>query len=336
METVMMYGMSATTTMEMEANRPAQYEIMPDTTVEEMRALFFDKTALIEPNYGLWQLNSGGHRYYYRYDEQGNPEFYPSVTTILSQTMPKTPFLIDWIAKNGVDESERIKADRANYGTFMHAQFETLLINRSYDLDMLKYELKQYIDYNHLPEDFIHYADDLKKDVLSFAQFVLDYDVRPLAIEIALYHPIHKYAGMIDCPCVMKAKPESDEYITAIVDFKSGKKGFYENCEIQLGMYRDMWNENFPQHPIERIFNFAPKDWRKKPTYNLKEQTKSPNLKKIPALLEIAAIEDDKKENVFTSVNGVIDLRNADLTQNVTSLTLSELIKAKAPKGRKE
>lgn len=309
------------------------YEIIPGMTVEEMTAMFFDEKTLIEPPYKVWQLNSKGHRYYYRYDDAGNPEFFPSVTTILSQTLPKAPHLINWIANKGIEEAERYKGERAAYGTFMHAAFEELLINRAYDLDGLKGKLKEYIEVYRLPDDFIYYADDLKKDVLAFAQFVLDYDVRPLAVEIALVHPYYKYAGMIDCPCTMRAKIGSDDRINAIVDFKSGRKGFYEESEIQLGMYRDMWNVNFEQFPVTRIFNFSPKDWRKRPSYNLKEQTDSPNIRKIPYLLEIAAIEDEKKDNTFTSVNGMVLLDNApDLTQNVISLSLAELIKTKAPK----
>lgn len=309
------------------------FEIIPGMTVEEMTAMFFDEKTLIEPPYKVWQLNSKGHRYYYRYDDAGNPEFFPSVTTILSQTLPKAPHLINWIANKGIEEAERYKGERAAYGTFMHAAFEELLINRAYDLDGLKGKLKEYIEVYRLPDDFIYYADDLKKDVLAFAQFVLDYDVRPLAVEIALVHPYYKYAGMIDCPCTMRAKIGSDDRINAIVDFKSGRKGFYEESEIQLGMYRDMWNVNFEQFPVTRIFNFSPKDWRKRPSYNLKEQTDSPNIRKIPYLLEIAAIEDEKKDNTFTSVNGMVLLDNApDLTQNVISLSLVELIKTKAPK----
>lgn len=321
----------------LEIEQPAEaYEILPGMTVEEMTAMFFDEKTLIEPSYKVWQLNSKGHRYYYRYDDAGNPEFFPSVTTILSQTLPKAPHLINWIANKGIEEAERYKGERAAYGTFMHAEFEELLINRAYDLDGLKAKLKDYIENNKLPADFIYYADDLKKDVLAFAQFVLDYDVKPLAVEIALVHPYYKYAGMIDCPCTMRAKIGSDDRINAIVDFKSGRKGFYEESEIQLGMYRDMWNVNFEQFPVTRIFNFSPKDWRKKPSYNLKEQTESPNIRKIPYLLEIAAIEDEKRDNTFTAVNGVVVLDDApDLSQNVISLSLAELIKSKAPAEKK-
>lgn len=308
-------------------------EIMPGMTVEEMTAMFFDKNALIEPPYKVYQLNSKGYRYYYRYDESGQPIFYPSVTTILNQTLPKPYNLVSWIADKGMEEAERIKAERAAYGTFMHSQFEELLINRTYCLDELKGRLKDFIDQQHLAADFIYYADELKKDMLSFAQFVIDYDVRPMAVEIALVHPYKNYAGMIDCPCTMKAKIGSDERINAIVDFKSGRKGFYEGCEIQLHLYKDMWNENFPQHQITRLFNFAPKDWRKKPTYNLKDQTDSENAKKIPSLLEIAAIEDGKRENTFTATYGDINLDgDGDLTTNIVSMTLAEIIKKKNTK----
>ncbi len=308
------------------------FEIVPGMTVEEMQCMFFDKTALIEPPYKVFQLNSKGHRYYYRFDENGQPEFFPSVTTILSQTLPKSPFLIEWIASKGMDEAERYKAERAAYGTFMHAQFEELIINRVYNLDDLKEKLKTYIEVNRLPDNFIYYADDLKKDVLAFAQFVKDYDVRPLAVEIALVHPYYKYAGMIDLPCTMLRKLGGTERINAIVDFKSGRKGFYEEAEIQLHLYKMMWNVTFEEHPITNVFNFSPKDWRKKPSYNLKDQTDSPNAAKIPALLEIAAIEDDKRDNIFTAVSGSISLDEPqDFTDNVISLTLAELIKTKAP-----
>lgn len=308
------------------------FEIVPGMTVEEMQCMFFDKTALIEPPYKVFQLNSKGHRYYYRFDENGQPEFFPSVTTILSQTLPKSPFLIEWIASKGMDEAERYKAERAAYGTFMHAQFEELIINRVYNLDDLKEKLKTYIEVNRLPDNFIYYADDLKKDVLAFAQFVKDYDVRPLAVEIALVHPYYKYAGMIDLPCTMLRKPGGTERINAIVDFKSGRKGFYEESEIQLHLYKMMWNVTFEEYPITNVFNFSPKDWRKKPSYNLKDQTDSPNAAKIPALLEIAAIEDNKRDNIFTAVSGSISLDEPqDFTDNVISLTLAELIKTKAP-----
>lgn len=312
------------------------FEMIQGITVEEMTAMFFDG-ALIEPPYKVWQLNSKGHRYYYKFDDNGTPKFYPSVTTILSQTMPPSPFLIKWIAGKGVDEAERYKAERAAYGTFMHAQFEELIINRVYDLDGLKAKLKEYIDNNKLPADFIYYADDLEKDVLAFAQFVLDYDVKPLAVEIALVNPVYNYAGMIDLPCTMLTKPGSEDHINAIVDFKSGRKGFHEGAEIQLHLYKMMWNENFPDVPIERVFNFSPKDWRKKPTYNLKDQTDSPNAQKATYLLELAAIEDAKRDNTFTAVSGVICLDGkTDLNDNVTSLTLAELIKSKAPAEKKK
>lgn len=304
------------------------YEITPSMTAEQMQAMFFDADALREPPYKVWQLNSKGHRYYYRYREDGEPEFYPSVTTILSQTLPKNEFLIKWMCDLGYDEAQRYTAERASYGTFMHAQFERLLIERAIDLDKVKDDLKDYIEVNRLPADFINYADDLKKDILAFAQFVIDYKIKPLAVEITLVSK-QGYAGTVDCPCRM-TDPKTGEEFRAIVDFKSGKKGFYESCELQLGMYRGMWNESFPDAPIERIFNFAPKDWRKKPTYNLKEQTDSPNLAKLPHLLAIASVEDDKLKSSFLSVGGMVMLdREPNLEDNILTLSLAELVKGK-------
>nr|DAE83589.1 MAG TPA: Mitochondrial genome maintenance exonuclease 1, DNA complex, DNA exonuclease [Caudoviricetes sp.] len=320
---------------EVEQEKSQAVELLQGVTSEEIKSIFFDKDALVEPPYRVFQLNSNGHRYYYRFNEDGEPQFYPSVTTILSQTMPNNPYLTKWIADKGFDEAEQYKMERANYGTFMHAQFEKLLIQRTYDLDGLKDELREYIEYNRLPDDFIHYADELKKDVLAFAQFVLDYDVRPLAVEIALVHPVYNYAGMIDLPCTMAEQKGSDKRITAIVDFKSGRKGFYPDYEVQLHLYKMMWEVNFEKHPIDKVFNFAPKDWRKFPTYHLKDQTDSVEKLKIPHLLGLAEIEDKKRDNTFVACSGVVSLDTNDLTSNVISLSLSELIKTKANKDDK-
>lgn len=307
-------------------------EVMPGMTVEEMTAVFFSADALREPKYKLFQLNSDGHRYYYRY-EGTTPVFYPSVTTLLKQVMPTSPFLIEWMIKNGADGSTEKRDLAAAYGTFMHAQFETLLINRRYDFDKVPEYLLAYMEQNNLPEKF--YYDSLakiRKDICAFAQFVKDYNVRPLAVEIALVHPDYHYAGMLDLPCLLDI-PKGEKDVPAIVDFKSGRKGFYEEHELQLHLYKDMWNVNFPEMPIARVFNFAPKDWRGvKPTYTLKEQTDSPNAAKIPALLQLASIADAQMDNVFTVISGEMNLDDYKPTDNIMSLSLAELVKTKTAK----
>lgn len=311
-----------------------QTEIFPGISIEEMRALFFDANALVEPPFKVYQLNSEGHRYYYRF-EDGEPVFYPSVTTLLNQVLPKSPFLIKWMVENGAEGAVEKRDLAAAYGTFMHIQFEALIINGRYDFDTVPVALANYLEVNNLPENvFNEWAVKIRKDVLAFAQFVKDYKVRPLAIEISLVHPEHHYAGCIDLPCIL-TDPKTKEEFAAIVDFKSGRKGFWEEHEIQLHLYKDAWNVTFPNLPVKRVFNFSPKDWRTSPTYNLKEQTNSINATKIPHLLALAAIEDEKRDNTLTVVQGIVDLsQEGDLSQNVLTLSLSELIKRKEAEKR--
>lgn len=308
-------------------------EIFPGMTVEEIKALFFNADALKEPAYRVYQLNSDGHRYYYRFNEKGEPEFYPSVTTLLKQVMPTPPQLLDWMIQNGKEGATEKRDLAASYGTFMHGQFETLIINRRYDFDDVPNVLLEYMEQNNLPDKvFSEWAIKIRKDVLAFAQFVRDYNIKPLAVEIGLVHPEYHYAGCIDMPCIM-TDPKSGETFPAIVDFKSGRKGFFEEHELQLHLYRDMWNVNYPDAPITRLFNFAPKDWRgSKPTYKLQEQTDSVNAKKLPHLLQLAAIEDEKRDNTLTVVRGQLDLDNGKIADNILELSLGELIKTKKDK----
>ena len=312
-------------------NDSKEMEIFPGMTVEEIRSLYFDKTALREPAYRVFQLNSDGHRYYYRFNDAGEPEFYPSVTTLLKQVMPTPPALLDWMIANGKDGSVEKRDLAAAYGTFMHIQFETLIINRRYDFDNVPAVLLDYMERENLPEKvFSEWCVKIRKDVLAFAQFARDYNVVPMAVEIGLVHPEFHYAGCVDLPCIM-TEPKTGKKFTAIVDFKSGRKGFYEEHELQLHLYREMWNVNYPDVPVERVFNFSPKDWRgPKPTYNLKDQTESVNAKKLPYLLALATIEDEKRDNTLTIVRGVLDLDKGKISDNILNLSLADLIKTKA------
>lgn len=304
-------------------------EVAPGFTVEEIRALFFDASALREPAYRVFQLNSDGHRYYYRFDASGTPEFYPSVTTLLKQVLPTPPALLDWMIANGKDGATEKRDLAAAYGTFMHGQFESLIINRRYDFDSVPAVLLAYMERKNLPDKvFGEWGVKIRKDVLAFAQFVRDYNVKPLAVEIGLVHPEFHYAGCVDLSCVM-TDPKTGATFPAIVDFKSGRKEFYEEHELQLHLYREMWNVNYPGAPITRVFNFSPKDWRTKPTYNLKEQTESPNAAKLPYLLALAAIEDETRDNTLTIVRGVLDLDKGKIADNILNLSLAELIKMK-------
>lgn len=303
-----------------------QIEIAEGMTSEEIRAMFFDSTALHEPSYRLYQLNQEGYRYYYRFDEQGEVHYYPSVTTMLGQVMPTSPHLIDWMLANGKEQATEKRDMAAAYGTFMHGCFERLVIERTFDLDGVYGTLLEYMEQNNIPESYFgEWLVKIRKDVLSFAQFLKDFNVRPLAIEIGLYSEFG-FAGCVDMPCMMTDK--GGEF-PAIVDFKSGRKGFWESHEIQLHLYRQMWNENFPEMPIERVFNFSPKDWRKQPTYNLKEQTKAESAKKIPYLLELAKIADEGRDNQLTIISGILNLDSGSIDERYKVLSLAEVLKGK-------
>lgn len=316
--------------MENKNVEPGVLEFAPGLTSEEIKALFFDGNALREPSYRLFQLNSDNHRYYYRFVGD-DVRFYPSVTTLIKQVLPTSPALIDWMIANGKDGSAEKRDLAAAYGTFMHIQFESLIINRRYDFDNVPAVLAEYLERENLPEKvFNEWLTRIRRDVLAFAQFVKDWNVRPLAIEIGLCSE-SGFAGCVDLPCLM-TDPKSGDEFRAIVDFKSGRKGFWDEHEIQLHLYKMMWNENFPDCQIERVFNFAPKDWRKSPTYNLKEQTKSKNAAKIPHLLALVGLMYAEKEDSLTIISGVLNLDGGKIEDNFKTMALADVIRTRQEK----
>ncbi|OQB04017.1 MAG: hypothetical protein BWY21_02110 [Parcubacteria group bacterium ADurb.Bin216] len=197
-----------------------------------------------------------------------------------------------------------------------------LLIDGKLDLGVVPNVLQQIaLRENIQPQK--GWVEELKKDILAFAQFIIDRKVKPLAIEVCLYHPTDGYAGAID----LVAELDFDrKRITALIDLKSGRKNFYPSHEIQLGAYREMWKIHFPDKPVDKIFNWSPKDFRgKTPTYNLKDQTESKNIAKLPYLVELSRIETEKRDDTVTVISGTIDL-NKGLSDNISEKTFIELV----------
>ena len=57
-------------------------------TSEKLSAMFFDAKELKKQPDPLYRLDSHNHRYYYRFNKEGEPEFFTSVTTLIKNTLP--------------------------------------------------------------------------------------------------------------------------------------------------------------------------------------------------------------------------------------------------------
>jgi hypothetical protein len=196
----------------------------------------------------LFRYDDAGERFYGRV-VNGNVWWYPSVTKIIKATSPTPPGLMQWYAKHGFEEANKLRDDAAERGTTMHVLFE-------------RYMSGQLVDMASLSE--FH-----AKALMSFDQWMQDYEVEPLAIEVLLHSDTYGYAGTADLVCRVKGGK------VILVDFKSGSS-VYEDYAVQLEMYRLAWNEHADMHDIPQVtevYNWLPKDWRKGPTYTFKDQT---------------------------------------------------------------
>jgi hypothetical protein len=286
--------------------------------VTDTFASFFDELALVSPSYKLYRMDSRGGRYYYTLDQSLSAKFYPSITHILGKTLPPSDGLMRWKANMGIDEAEKYMEERAEYGTAFHVSAETLMRYRSIDFNSI--QVRQ------------EWEEDIRKDLLSLATFIRDHNVTPLAIEIMLKSE-NGFACTIDLVCKMDIgtgvngnitktdlKNGTIDRITAIIDFKSGRKGFYESHEIQLEACKIAWNESNLGIPVDRVFNWSPKDWQKEPTYTLKEQTGSRSAKKLPYLIHCFKADQPDRPSDIIEFNQVLEVENIGAAYNHVSV----------------
>jgi len=316
---------------------------MSETTIEAPVAIYRAENAPIVTD-TIYRIDSHGGRYYYKLNN-GEPEFGESVTTILGRTMPKAPQLVEWIANMGYAESMQFMNERACYGTTMHVLAGEYLQGIPLDLDgdhiplslMSQAEIEN-VGYNHA------WPDEMKRDLLAFAQWVKDYKVTPIVIEQVLL--FDRVGGALDLVCdltldvpgfygeVWKSGPrkgepketKQEQRVRAIVDFKSGRKGFWESHEIQLYAYRDLWNSTFPEDPVQLLFNWSPKEWRTAPSYNFKDQSVCESHIKWQYLKSLAFCQGPPRPRDIVSCEGVLE-PGGDLAKNVRRIDIVEFIK---------
>jgi len=291
----------------------------------------------------IYRLDSGSRRFYYILDKE--IEFFESITTLAGETLKTSPFLDKWRADLGWEESKAFMNERACYGTSLHILAGEYLMGNKLNLedDYIEATLQAQaaldgVSYSHL------WVDDLKRDMLAFARWVYDYDVTPLLIEQVLVHD--GLGGAIDLYCALtikekgfwgevyksgvnKGKPKEsykERRVSAIVDFKSGRKGFYESHEIQLKMYQDLFEAVFPDDPVDKLYNWSPKDWRTEPSYNFKDQTHCDSHAKIPYLKGLAFCNGRPRPKDVTVYEGSLEI-GQDMTKNFKTIPIEDWIR---------
>lgn len=303
-----------------------------ELTIQEGQALYFDADALIAAPRQIYRIdNHKSGRLYFTLTEDPNlpARFYLSVTEMISKTTPTSPWLIKWISDMGYEAAEQYKNERASYGTFMHMIFQEYLIDKEFDLQSIDERIPGYLQECKHPANLANsWINDLKQDIIGFAEFVRAHNVKPLAIELVLASDEMGVAGMMDLYCEMDVEvngffgevfksgaragqeKETKKQIRtkALLDFKSGRKGIYDSHAIQLEAYRRLLLENFPQLQGEDImlFNYCPNDWRLNPGYTLKDQTENPVIRKFDHLIEIGRIESGRIKTEYTQYEGLL------------------------------
>ena len=285
--------------------------------LEEVKALFFDPSALVMPAYQVYRANDNNEaRWYYRPDTD---RYYVSVTTFIQATTPTPYGLTEWMKTNGKN-ADRMRDEAAGYGTFMHTVFSDYLIMKEYDLDLLVQNARDAAQANGVLGKSIMergtYEKRIVRDLIGWAEFCYVHSVEPLGIELILTSEKDGTGGAMDLLCKMRIgsgangkflkKDGLGTQVVAIIDWKSGSS-FYESHELQIHQYHRMQQENFPAIKVDKLYNYKPSDWTKNAGWTLKDQTESKHACKIERLLSLF-FEDNSAPTPTLEATGILKL----------------------------
>lgn len=304
---------------------------MENNEIEKVETYYIDETKLKKQPYTVYRIKIKGGRIYFTIDPDGTVTRYISLTTLTKHTLPTSEALIKWQCSLGYEAAKAYMNERANYGSCFHVALGEFLTKGEWNFNNAETWIQMQVAKGVIKECNVEkYADELNKDVAAFAQFCVEYKVKPIAIELILVSK-DGYATLLDLVCKMTVKVDGldhanpyksgerkglprevkvEKEITGLINFKSSKSGsFYEDQEIQLAFEQRLFEENYPEIKIDEVYNWSPKDYRgNTPTYNLKNQSDSLDAQKADALLTIAKIELFKRTPRETFLEGKVKL----------------------------
>lgn len=286
--------------------------------------------------YTLYRYDrSDDDRYYYRFteDEEGNEirKAYLSVTSFVAKSLGIGQQLFDWASKVGKDHAIQYARYRAEYGTQMHIEIVNIvrLGGGSFEeISKRQRAICKSLGYGVWVEEW---DNEMRRDILSFLKFLKDYEVEVIFAELPVYSDKYGLGGSIDFGMRLNF---GRTRVNALVDLKSGKKGFFDGHDLQLGCYKVLWNDLFEhEFKVTHVFNWAPNAWRfsdskaleDQPTYKLKNQT--PFTYDVISRMEMALKEGwILPPDQHMEIKGSFTLDDYDIGNHIKSYAISRSV----------
>lgn len=167
-------------------------------------------------------------RFYEIAPPEGEKEFYPSVSTILSSTQQG-----NFLTEYRVQEASNKGAEIANYEFLLKALRGTR-VHAACEIYCKGVALNWFDDHGRKL-----YEDDEWKAIVRFAHWMESTGAKVLATEMTVFNHAHRYAGTLDLIVEI-------EGLVYVVDIKTSKQ-VYEDHLLQVIGYREAAQEMFPE-----------------------------------------------------------------------------------------
>lgn len=188
-------------------------------------------------------------------------------------------------------------------------------------------------------------AVEAQMDFIGLSRWMIDYNVQLLAVEIPVFSDVDYMATQIDLVCLIeddeeyeregyKTKAKRKIPVLALINYKSGKSGFFDSHRFQLESEKNMFLECFPDFNKYKIrtYNLAGKkfrslkwDGRSRP-YLFSDQTDKINIDRYNAYLQLAKItRDERLGKPIRIIKGELSF-GGDPLQCVEEKTLRQIV----------
>jgi hypothetical protein len=172
----------------------------------------------------ILQVTTVSERWYVKEDEQGNPQFVPSVTWICEH-YPKGVGFYKWLAQKGWDESEAIKVAAGDKGSKVHHAIGLLLDGKTVKMDS-KITNSDCEQTELTLEEY--------QCLMSFCDWFSKMKPKTIEREFTVWSDEFNYAGTIDYICEIGGA-------LYIIDFKTGQY-IWASQELQISAYKRAYN----------------------------------------------------------------------------------------------